>query len=201
MSLVLTCAVLAHPLVPGVAAAQRETRSLPRPAPMTGILDSLEHVALTATDASARARAALTITDAGRLQVNVGPTDTARRHPRYPGVVARLVTIYRKSADPVLRDLIVQWMPVLADRPHAIAFLAEVASETPIPRSGGASHVLPPGHGTASSRAHTAIYALTRMGAAGRAALARLDVSGSVRDPEARAYLARLANEGYEDRE
>lgn len=201
MPLLLIATVLAQTLVLGTAAAQRDTRSLPHAGGMPAMLDSLEHVALTAMSSTARARAALTITDAGRLQTATGPTGAAQLHPRYPGVVARLVTIYRRSTDPAVRDLIVQSMPALADRVHAIAFLAEVASEAPVPSSRRTSRPVPPGHDTALSRPYTAIYALTRMGAEGRAALARLDVNGSVRDPEARAYLTRLAKEGYKNSE
>lgn len=201
MSLVLVSAALVQPLAPGTATAQRHTGSLADTTVMTSTLDSLERVALTATEASERARAALTITAAGRLPAATGPNDTEPPQPRYPGVVARLATIYRKTADPAVRDLIVQWMPALADRPHAIAFLASVASEAPAPDSGQGSRASPRGHDTALSRAYVAVYALTRMGAEGRATLARLDVRGAVRNPDAKAYLARLAKEGYKNHE
>ncbi len=199
--LLLIAAVLTQPLALGTAAAQRLTGELPNSVRITTTLDSLEHVVLTAANPSARVSAALMIADAGRRQAAVGPDETEPLHPRDRGVVARLATIYRKSTDPTVRIVIVQWMPALVERPRAIAFLVEVAREAPVPNSRRPSRASRLRHHTAISRAEAAIYALTRMGAEGRAALARLDVSGTVRDPEARAYLARLAKEGYENRE
>lgn len=199
LSLLVVSAILAQPLVPGTATAQHHTGSVSDTTTMTAIFDRLEHLALTAANPSVRVRATLTITDVGRLQVASGRNDTAPPHPRYPGTVARLATIYRNSADPAVRDLIVERMPALAERSHAIAFLSEVASERPTPNAERPSRTLPAGHDTAFSRAYIAIYALTRMGEEGRAALARLDVDGMVRDPEGKAYLARLAKEGYKN--
>src|SRR5690606_33630506 len=83
----------------------------PRPSPAVAYqrLDSLEQAALTGTTFAPRLHAASTITSIARGQGSCvsGPNQSA---VVYPGLVRRLASIYRRSADASLRRSILNLM-------------------------------------------------------------------------------------------
>jgi len=93
------------------------------------------------------------------------------------------------------RRIIVDWMPAQTERSAAAAFLGKVASEAPAPIPPSSRYTL--GNDTEFSRQHRAVYKLSVMGTVGRAELERLHAAGSVQDPSAKAYLEKLAKDGY----
>lgn len=160
------------------------------PALVNTMLDSLERVALTSPEADQRRAAITRISAAGWTRR--GP-DSAVSLPPYPGIVARLARIYRQTDDWSVRHAIMSLIIPQAERAEAVAFLAEVAREPPAQAPPeGVFLDAPP-----SPLPAEAVGALTRMGPEGRAALQRLHNEGAVREPTARVYLDRLAQQGF----
>lgn len=170
---------------------------LPSPTSMNAILDSLERVALTSTEAEVRARAVMTITGAGRLWTAAPGAGNMPPRVRYPGIVARLARVYRQSNNASLRAMIVYWMPALDERAEAAGLLAEAAAQEPERVPPAPSGIAVVGNDATFPLPYLAITALTAMGEEGRATLAWLHAQGSVRETMARVYLDTLANHGF----
>ncbi|HEV8355968.1 MAG TPA: hypothetical protein VGQ17_04285 [Gemmatimonadales bacterium] len=164
-------------------------------------LDSIGRAALTAPDHDQRAYAALTIVMLGAAKKT---SDECVRGGRpaseipYPGIVDRLASIYRQSAE--LRSLIVERMRLQMECAKASAFLTAVAQEPSPP-----SEPVPPGvslvnDNLGGSLQLQAVSELTYLGAEGEAALQRLYAQGTVRAPDARQELETLARQGFRRR-
>jgi len=110
-----------------------------------------------------------------------------------PGVVARLVRIYHQSTEPRVRTLIVDLMGLQAETREATAFLTEVAKEPAAPTPVAAR----PGDDLAEPVQRLAVQRLCDLGADGKRALRALRAEGSVKEPTARATLAKLARTGF----
>lgn len=182
--------------MPHEALAQVDTSAAPSQTRANARLDSLEQLALSSHD---EWHAALAIAEFGewwmlsQRDVTVSPTVV-----RYPGIVERLVRIYRRSEDYTVRHLIIGRMIRQAERAQAVAFLTELARQ---PREPGPPP--PPGiavvaDDTRSPPQLDAVSALTHMGAEGRTALEQLHTQGTVQEPMARAQLDTLASHGFQ---
>lgn len=192
-----------HMTIADKALAQADTLEradkLPAPAVVNARLDSLEQIALTSNNPEARSAAVLAISAPGRWwQRTQDDQKTPPTAVRYPGIVARLARIYRQSDDYGVRYSIISLMMPQAERAEAVSFLEEVVEEPgpdPVQPRPGAAVVA---NDAVFPLAYEAVGALTRMGPQGRAALQRLYVSGTVREPMARALLEKLARQGFE---
>jgi hypothetical protein len=133
-------------------------------AKLDSLLAGLEHIVFTGRTEYLRMQAAGALTVAGE-------GDHA-----LPDAVDRVVSIYRRSSDVLVREIILRNMMRQHDRPRAIAFLKTVALEEPS-RDGV--------YGAPTSAVGTLRY----MGTEGRSALVELRDSGRVHDPNARAAI------------
>jgi hypothetical protein len=136
------------------------------------LLQGLERLAITGSEPQVRAEAA------ARLAIPGARSDA---HPLL-GTLARLQRVYAASRDPLVRGVIVGTFGDLAERREAIRFAEDIASRSPEDFTDAASRV---------------IASLLMMGDEGRASLARLNESKSVKDPEAAHSLVLLARTGY----
>ena len=142
--------------------------------------DSLERVAVGATDQGERLLATLRIAGPGRsYRLEDEPPDEVV----YPGIVAALKRIYVRSEGQI-RAEIVGMLPGQGERSDALQFLAELARTNDRYRSG------------AHSIGEYAVVQLSRMGPAGAAELQRLHASGEGNEL-VRKLLDRLAQTGY----
>lgn len=169
------------------ASAQARTGWLSTDA-MNQKLDSLEAMALTCDKSDRRFSLVSAIAAAGAVQS--GPE--AAPPPPYPGIVARLATLYEACDDYGTRHAIVSIMQTQAERSEAVAFLAEAAQENQSPARAGVM-----AHDTEFPLPYEAVGILARLGSEGRAALQRLHAEGTVRDPAARRRLEGMAREGF----
>lgn len=137
------------------------------------LLRGLERIALTADSSRLRRSAVLHLT-----------TPSGRRTARpMAGAVARLERVYRVTADPMVRGVVVIGMGMLAaERPAATAFLERLAVQKDAEFPGSAE---------------SALQALVALEDEGRIVLRRLHETGAVQDPEARHQLSVLASRGY----
>ncbi len=188
-------------LAPAQAVAQRDTLREPSQARVTAFLDSVQRTAGTHDGAM---RAAMIMSHFGEAWIRK-PGDAALPPGPviYPGIVQRMIRLYRQSPDTAVRGLIIGRMIYQAERAEAVAFLGEVAQEPPEPPRPVPAP--PPGMGIVKDDIQFplqwgAIESLTYMGADGRAALERLQAQGTVREPLARKYLEELARQGFRRR-
>lgn len=190
---VLACAIT-QTMLPGQARAQD---SLPPAVVVNAMLDSTEQVALTCESHDRTFHAVLALSGPGRWWML---TPGAKEPPvgiRYPGVVERMIRIYRKCPD--VRGPIIALMTWQAERAAAAAFLEEVAAEEPPPRP-----IPPPGvayvwDDNVTTIQNDAVGILLLLGPPGRAALRRLYDKGAVHEPIAKATLEKFASEGFRD--
>ncbi len=178
--------VLLLGILPSMAQAQSVTQWRGGPSPFgtpaewARRQDSLERVAIGATDQGERLRAVLRIAGPGRsYRLEDEPPDEVV----YPGIVAALKRIYARSEDRI-RIEIVGMLPGQAERSDALQFLAELARTND--RLGW------------RSIGFYAVNQLSRMGPAGAAELQRLHASGAG-VTEVRMRLDRLAQSGYRE--
>jgi hypothetical protein len=191
----LACAIM-QTTITGQARAQD---SLPPVAVVNASLDSLEQVALMSDSPDRRSAVVLAISGPGRWWMLTPGAEEPPSEIRYPGVVARLVRIYRASDEYSLRYSIISLLALQAERAAAAAFLEQVAVEEPPARP-----VPPPGVAIVLDDyswplQNEAVGALLYVGPPGRAALQRLYAKGTVRDPIAKATLEKFASEGFRD--
>lgn len=137
------------------------------------LLNGLEQLALTSPVPRLRAEAAYSLSVPG-----------ANSDSRPPfGIYARLARVYDASNDPLVRMAVLSGMGRLRhERREAALFLERVATQEPQDFQGVAGK---------------AMASLLTLGDEGRKALKRMNDAGTVRDPEARSDLARLAKRGY----
>ena len=155
-------------------------------------MDSLEKVALTATDPGQRFSAVVGIRSFGRLwldQAEAAGDRSRSPHVYYTGVVARLVRIYRQSNDYWTRDMVLRTMSSQAERAEAAEFLREVATGTD-------SYV--PHLGQTVTVPAFALLILQSMGPEGRASLQQLYSDRTVTEHMARTTLDSLARGGFQ---
>jgi hypothetical protein len=170
--------------------ARGQERFLP-PSVVNAQLDSLERVALASPSPDERRAAITRISAPGWIRSEQGEGPPA---VRYPGIVARLVRIYRQSDDYWTRYSIIRLLIPQVERADAVAFLEQVAQEP------GAEPVAPPDVALIEDKwslQALAIGALIRVGPEGEATLRRLHGAGAVRERTARAELERLAGRGF----
>jgi hypothetical protein len=158
------------------------TRMLARPeqyssARIDSVLTALELLAVSSDHARTRSVAAVTLSTAG---------DQSLPNP-LPGVADRLIRIYRRSEDPLVRSTLIG-LPLTrqADRSRVVNFLASIAVE---PSLETRNH-----WGDNSARA---VQNLALMGESGSRELRRLYQSGQVQSPEARRVLDVLARNDF----
>ena len=173
------------------AASQAGQRPLPRVAYQR--LDSLEQVALTGTTFAVRLDAVSTINSIALGQGNCvgGPAPSVIK---YPGLVSRLASIYRRSQDANLREAIVGKMLWQAECAEAVAFLAEAAEEAPSAPITSAGVIYDGFRNTPQS---DAVSILVAFGPRGESVLRRMHSQGTVRDSIARTSLERLSRHGF----
>ena len=179
--------------VPSRDASSQQLPPRPSPAVAYQRLDSLEQAALTGTTFALRLHAASTITSIARGQGSCvsGPNQSA---VVYPGLVRRLASIYRRSADASLRRSILNLMLFQVECDEAVAFLTEVAEgapQVPVARPGV---VIDESLATPQSGA---VSLLLEFGPLGESALRRLYSRGTVRDSFARASLEAFARNEF----
>ena len=190
-SLVLGLLGLAAVVPTREATSQAGQRPLPQVAYQR--LDSLEQVALTGTTFEARLHAVSTITSIALGQGDCvrGPAPSAIK---YPGLVSRLASVYRRSQDAEQRHAILDLMLWHVECAEAAAFLAEAAEEAPAAPTTSAgvfSDEL-----TVSTQLR-AVSVLVALGPHGEPALRRLHGQSTVRDSSARAFLEVLSRHGF----
>ncbi len=99
-----------------------------------------------------------------------------------------MARIYRQTSQCHLRESIIELMVDQSEREEAAVFLVGVAEEPGPPPAPGEAIVYDD-----ATMQESAIAALTAMGQPGDAALRRLYALGTVREPNARATLDRIA--------
>jgi hypothetical protein len=161
---------------------------------MNAKLDTLEHTALSSANPDERRSAVIAIAAAGWLRSQPPPPP-----PPYPGIVARLASIYRQSDDYWVRYAIIGSMTQEAERAEAAQFLAEASARQPEPGPPPPEGVERVGNEAEFPLPYNAIRALMRMGPEGQAVLERLHALGTVREPMARAQLDTLARHGFKE--
>ena len=173
------------------AASQAGQRPLPRVAYQR--LDSLEQVALTGTTLEARLHAVYTITSIALGQGDCvgGPAPSAIK---YPGLVSRLASIYRRSHDAALRHSILNKMLWQVECAEAVEFLTEAAEEAPAAPTTSAGVFSDDIRRSTQSHA---VSVLVTFGPHGEPALRRLHGQATVRDSSARASLEVLSRHGF----
>ena len=143
------------------------------PADVLELLGGLEQLAIGGSPPRLRAEAA----------AYIGLSGSHRSTAPRPGTVARLVRVYRRSDDPLVRSLTISAMgEQVLDRSVAISFLEETAAQR---------------NGDSSWEAGKALTSLALMGPDGADALRRLHAAQAVRDPEARVILETMASNGF----
>lgn len=182
-------------IVLALALPTRDVQSQARPRPLPHLayerLDSLEQAALTGATFDDRLHAVSTITSIGLGQGDCvrGPAPTTIK---FPGLVSRLATIYRRSDDVTLRHVILDRMLWQAECEAATAFLTEAVEDAPsAPQPVGMSDDL-----RSSPQSH-AVDVLVAFGVRGEPALRRLHAQATVRDSSARANLEALSRRGF----
>ena len=173
------------------ASSQARQRHLPQVAYQR--LDSLEQAALTGTTFEARLHAVGSIT-----RIGIGQADCVRGSApsaiKYPGLVSRLASIYRRSQDANLREAILGQMLWQAECAEAVAFLAEAAEEAPSAPITSAGVIYDGFRNTPQS---DAVSILVAFGPRGESVLRRMHSQGTVRDSIARTSLEILARNGF----
>jgi len=147
----------------GAAAILQQRKKYP-PAKIDSLVGGLERLAITAATPIARMSAAGALANAG-----------AGEDP-LPGAFDRIVAVYRRSGEDLVRRIILSNMSIQHDKERAIAFLKVVAGE-------------PPDSQDFTSASLSAVSKLGSMGDPGLAALAQLRESGALRDGKARGYV------------
>ncbi len=132
----------------------------------------LEHLALTGQPQRLRAES---------VQLLALPGSNRVAHP-VSQTYSRLIRIYQRSQDPLVRMMVINAMGDLSAQSRAAAFLEGVAARDPL------RYVTEP---------DAAIESLLRIGEEGAAVLKRLHETGAVQHPEARYRLAALDRLGY----
>jgi hypothetical protein len=143
-------------------------------AAIDSVVDRLEHLALASDHHLVRRGAAMNVGYEG-LSIS--------QRPRM-GAVARVVSVYRRSEDPVVRGILLGRMIDMADRRSAIAFLRQVASQK---RTFHEEEEAP----------LEAVSLLAKMGPEGRAVLRDLLARNLVPDPSARGYIRHMERRGW----
>ena len=147
------------------------------------LLDGLERLA-TSGDRTVRQTATFRIALAG---------ETGRAAPPVPGVLPRLLRIYRGSAPWLVRSAITDRMPMQADRRGAAAFLRSLAAEADSTNTGMGPH----GYFSHGDPRTEALARLAEMGEEGRAVLQAMHRGGEARSPQARVTLENMARRGF----
>jgi hypothetical protein len=137
---------------------------------LDSVLDGLEKLALTAESEFVRGSAAASLASAGTADNPL------------PNVLERIIAVYRRADDPLVRRMILGRMNIQKDRSRAIAFLRTVATES----SANEDY---------EDASWEAVSMLNLMGSEGRAVLIDLRDKGALRTPKARGavdyYLGR----------
>ena len=147
------------------------------------LLDGLERLALTSENAKVRQEATAMIAFAGQV---------GRPTPPLPGVLPRLLRIYRSNTQWLVRALIRDQMPEQVERRAAAAFLRSVAAE-PDTSSGSGPH----GYFSHGDPRTEAVARLAEMGEEGRAVLQAMHRSREARSPQVRTLLDDMARRGF----
>lgn len=150
----------------------RRAALFPRPT-VDSLLDGLETIAASHPRQFNRDLAVAYLANAG----------SSTGHPPIPGAMRRLHRAYAK-ADAGTRFQIVRWMPEMAERSEAVAFLRRLAGQTERSED---FHQAP----------REAVHALARLGAEGSAALREMHRARAVTHPDARAALEGLARNDF----
>lgn len=184
----LACAIM-QAMATGQARAQD---SLPPAAVVNASLDSLEQVALTSDSPDRRSAAVLAISGPGRWWMLTPGAEEPPSEIRYPGVVARLVRIYRASDEYSLRHSIVRLMPLQAERAAAAAFLEGVATEEPEPPSVPPPGVAPVRDDSQIFLQNDAVVGLLRLGPPGRGGAPATLRGGNSSGPDGQSDLGEV---------
>ena len=128
------------------------------------LLDGIERLVSTAKFPATRASAAFALGNAASAGKPV------------PGVFDRLVGLYSRSSDELVKRAVVWTMADQRERVRAIAFLKSVATEKPDQEDFTQASV-------------SAVSTLSRMGAVGRSALLELRDAGAIHDPRASGFV------------
>jgi hypothetical protein len=106
-------------------------------------------------------------------------------HPSVvPGTAARMIRVYRRASDPIVRGVLVAALGRAAERGAAVAFLSSLAARAPADEE-------------YMGAAHDAVAALLQAGSEGQAALRDIHQRRLARNPRIREELALLAAHGY----
>lgn len=120
--------------------------------------------------------------------IQLGIAGSAREGlPAVPGILDRLLQVYRSADNSLVRSLVAGAMIHLPERSRVAQFLAGLASQEP-------------GHQEFTGAAHRGVYLLSQIGPEGERELRRLWEEGLVRDSRARLELAVLAERGFRPR-
>jgi hypothetical protein len=150
----------------------------------SALVPRLERLALLSANEYVQVGAVGLLAQAGSLRARVPA----------PGVVPRLIGIYRVRSDFLVQLTILDELPYQSERAPAVAFLRALASEAdPVPLSvqrpeAGRSH---------GDTRMLALGRLAQMGVEGQRALRAMHASGEARSPQARERLASLAAQGF----
>lgn len=131
---------------------------------LDSIVNGVEWMALHLKDGRARMWAAQTLATAGEIQRPM------------PDAFDRLIGLYRKADDQYVRSMILNRMEAQSDQTRAIAFLRDVALQSPRNQDVAQASLF-------------AVSALSHMGTRGRAALIELRNSGTMTDPSAIGFV------------
>jgi len=148
------------------------------------LLDGLEHLVMSSSNADVRIRAAYALATAGKG----GATWSA-----VPRVVNRLTRIYRTTSHPDVRSPIRDQLPLEADRAAAAALLRSIAREPDDANDGTGPH----GYFSYGDPRTEALSRLSEMGEEGRAVLQAMHRSGEVRSPQGRIWMEEFAHRGF----
>jgi hypothetical protein len=141
----------------------RQRNEYPR-AKIDSLVIGLERLAFGAATPVARMSAAHALANAG-----------AGENP-LPGAFDRIVSVYRRSDEGLVRRAVISQMPIQYDKARAIRFLKGVA-------------IAPADKQDFSQASAVAVETLSYMGSPGRIALAELRDSGGLVDPRARGFV------------
>lgn len=155
--------------------------SLPSPyaSRRDSLLNGLERMALLSDDQRVRHWAASELAFSGTV---------GRPEPPLPGVLRRLVRIYRARPDPVVRIAIRRSLPEQAERSAALTLLRGIAA-TPDTLRHVVDHV--------GDERLEALDRLAEMGEEGRAVLQTMHRNREARSPQGQARLEEMARRGF----
>jgi hypothetical protein len=148
------------------------------------LLDGLEHLAMSSSNADVRIRATYALASAGKGGANWSAV---------PRVMHRLARIYRSTSHPDVRSPIRDQLPLQAERAAAAALLRSIAREPDDANDGTGPH----GYFSYGDPRTEALSRLSEMGEEGRAVLQAMHRSGEVRTPQGRIWMEEFARRGF----